>query len=836
MNEKVLRVVEFDKIISQLTEHADSAPGKTRCQALQPMEFLSDIDRAQAETEEALSYIFRQSSISFGSNRDFGYTFGALSIGSSLAAAELLHIASFLDNVARVRDYGLKAKETTSAIPKVRRTSDRETWKQNAAEGAKAAREEEENNVLFDLFDCLCPIPSLVSSIYRCILSEEEIADEASSELRRIRREMGGINGRIHAALNKMINVTYANFLQDSVYTMRGDRYCIPVRSDYKGQVPGIVHDQSSSGSTLFIEPTAIVNLNNELRELLIAEKKEEERILAELSAMAGDHLMELKDNAVNMTELDFIFARAKLALDQNATRPVFNERHYINILSGRHPLIDKKKVVPINVSLGDTYDMVVITGPNTGGKTVTLKTVGLFELMGMSGLHIPAGDRSELSVFSEIFADIGDEQSIEQNLSTFSAHMTTTVDILEKCDGTCLCLFDELGAGTDPTEGAALAISILNYLHKRHITTLATTHYSELKVYALRTEGVTNASCEFNVETLQPTYKLIVGVAGRSNAFAISRKLGLPEHIIDDARRQLSQETQNFEELLGELEEKRRKAQEEQEQVEKIRLQMEERERSLRQKEKELDRQKDKILRKANEQARDILQEAKNTADQAISDLRKSGSGGDMKAMEKTRSALREDVSRKNQKLQKEEAPQLKGRLTEKDLHIGDKVRVISMGLTGTVTELPRKGKVKVQCGIMNSQVKIDDLILIHEDAFGNTIAEQRGRKSTLKKAFANAQYQTPHEMNLDRAVSVQPEIMLLGMTTDEAIRELDKYLDDARMSHLESVRIVHGKGTGALRNAVQQYLRKQKGLSWRSGDFGEGDAGVTIVQLKKN
>ena len=835
MNEKVLHITEFDKIIEQLVSHADSAPGKAKCRTLLPMDSLFAINRAQEETEEALSYIFRQGSVSFGSVRDFSYTFGALSIGSSLSAAELLHLSSFLENVARVRTYGLSVKERSAVPVNRRRDQDKNNWKEQAEKAAAAVREEEENNVLFDLFDCLCPLPGLVSSIHRCILSEEEIADEASSELRKIRREMGGINGRIHAALNKMVNVTYASYLQDSVVTMRGDRYCIPVKAEHKGHVPGIVHDQSSSGATLFIEPTAVVNLNNELRELLIREKKEIEKILALLSQEAADHLTELKDNAINMTELDFIFARADLALEQNGSRPVFNDRHYINIRKGRHPLIDKKKVVPIDLELGDDYDMIIITGPNTGGKTVTLKTVGLFELMGMSGLHIPAGDRSELSLFREVFADIGDEQSIEQSLSTFSAHMTTIVDILRRVDKDCLCLFDELGAGTDPTEGAALAISILNFMHVRGIRTLATTHYSELKVYALRTDGIENASCEFDVETLQPTYRLTIGVAGKSNAFAISKKLGLPGYIIETAREQLSQETKNFEDLLSDLEDNRRQAQKEHEEAAALRDSLRRQEEALKNRERQLEEKKEKILQKAHEQARDILQEAKDTADQAISDLRKSGSRGNMAELEKTRSGLRDKVSKKEKKLQKkkEQAP-ARGKLRPEDLHIGDKVRVISMGLTGTVTGEPRDGKVKVQCGIMNSQVRIDDLLLIHEDAFGNPTAIQSSR-SSMKKAFAASEGRTARQLDFSQVQSVSPELNLLGMTTDDAVRELDKYLDDARVSHLESVRIVHGKGTGALRNAVHQYLRRQKWVkSFRLGDFGEGDAGVTIVRLK--
>ena len=821
MNEKVLNTVEFNKIIEQLTDNANSAPAKALCRSLVPMDNLADIRLAQEETDAALQLLIRKGNVNFGSNRDFGYTFGALSIGSSLTAAELLHLSSFLDNVGRVQTYG-----TT----------------QDGGRGISALSRDEsaqrpEDNILFDLFDCLYPLKSLSSEIQRCILSEEDIADEASPGLRRVRREISLAGGRIHQQLNKLVNVTLAPYLQDNVITMRGNRYCIPIKSEYKNQVQGIIHDQSASGSTLFIEPASIVNLNNQIRELTLQEKEEVEKVLASLSAEAADNLMALKDDAANMTKLDFIFAKAKLALSQNATMPIFNNRRYLRINKGRHPLIDKKKVVPIDLELGDEYDLIVITGPNTGGKTVTLKTIGLFELMGMAGLHIPAGDRSELALFDDVFADIGDEQSIEQSLSTFSSHMTSIVDILGKVDGNCLCLFDELGAGTDPTEGAALAISILNYLHERSIRAVATTHYSELKVYAMNTPGVTNASCEFNVETLQPTYKLLIGVPGKSNAFAISKKLGLPEHIIEAAREQLSQETQNMEDILADLEERRLKIEREQEEISALRALIDKEQKQIRNKEKLLDERRDKILEKANEEARDILADAKKKADEAISELRKTGRGGDMASMERTRSALREQVSKKNEKLSRkqEQVPQGKG-LKASDLHVGDKVRVISMGLTGIVTALAdSSGKVSVRCGIMNSKAALSDLALIHEDAFGNPVT--KGSRSSMKKAFENAGGAGNKQRDLDfsRNQSISPELNLLGMTTDEALSELDKYLDDARMSHLSSVRIVHGKGTGALRKAVHNYLRKQKWVKkYRLGDFGEGDAGVTIVQLQ--
>ena len=805
MNEKVLRITEFHRITERLSEYASSAPGKKLCLALTPMHILYDIEQAQSETETATAYLLRKGSVSFGSNRDFNETFKALAVGAQVSAPQLLQLASFLENAGRAREYGVFEKDAP------------------------------ENNALSDYFECLYPVKSLSSEIRRVILSEDDIADDASPELKRIRRSILQSGEKIHSQLTKMVNSSYSSYLQESLITIRDDRYCLPVRAEYKAQVPGIVHDQSSSGSTLFIEPQAVVELNNQLRVLAIEEKKEIARILEDLSAQAGEHLAELKANAENMSKLDFIFAKGQLALQQGAIRPKFNEKHQIRILQGRHPLIDPKKVVPTTLSIGEDYNMIVITGPNTGGKTVTLKTVGLLSIMGMSGLHIPASDGSELSLFREIFADIGDEQSIEQSLSTFSSHMATIVDIFRRVDRDCLCLFDELGAGTDPTEGAALAISILNFLHVRGITSLATTHYSELKVYAMKTEGVVNASCEFDVETLQPTYRLMIGVPGKSNAFAISKRLGLPNYIIETAKEQLSSETQNFEDVLSDLEAARKGAEYERAEADKLRRDLEKREKALAQREKQIDAKRDDILRKANEEARDILQEAKNTADKAISDLRKSGHGGDMQQMEQTRSKLRDQVSKKGEKLAYKAPAAVRGKLSAGDIHVGDAVRVLSMGLKGTVHSLPDKsGKLYVTCGIMQTKVQLSDLELIQDDSSVTLNgAAAKGGRSSLKRAFTQGT-SGGSGLDLDRAKRMTSEINLLGMTTDEAILELDKYLDDARMAHMDSVRVVHGKGTGALRSAVQQYLRKQKWVkSYRAGDFGEGDAGVTIVEL---
>ena len=840
MNERVLRITEYHKIIDMLTARATSEPGRKLCRALLPLDDIDEIERLQTQTADAVAFIFRKGSVNFGSTRDFTDAFRGLAIEASLTPPELLHLASFLENVARVRAYGHNDSN----------------------------EDENPRDSLYDLFDCLYPIPRLVQDIRRAILSEEEIADDASAELKRIRRQMLLTGEKIHSQLSKMLSGSHAGFLQDSVITMRDDRYCLPIRAEFKSQVPGIVHDQSSSGSTLFIEPAAVVELNNQIRALEIEEKKEIERILAALSAEAGTHLTELKDDAANMTALDFIFARAQLALEMNATRPVMNETRYINLRKARHPLIERKKVVPIDISIGGidpvlpgtaagsggesgaardgassgapvTTTMLVITGPNTGGKTVTLKTVGLLSIMAMAGLHIPAADRSELSVFREVFADIGDEQSIEQNLSTFSAHMTTIVDILRRVDRDCLCLFDELGAGTDPTEGAALAISILNFMHVRGIRTLATTHYSELKVYAMRTPGIINASCEFDVESLMPTYHLLMGVAGKSNAFAISKRLGLPNYIIETAREQIDRDTQNFEDLIAGLEDERRAAEKERSDAEKILRDLEKREKALAERERQMTNRREEILRAANEEARDILAEAKKEADEAISDLLKSGKGygsADMQAMERTRSALRDKVNSRNSKLKYQPKEDSTGKkLDPSKLMIGDRVKVISMGLTGTVSTLPdRRGKLFVQCGIIRSQVEVTDLALVEEDTAGNVVAGPK-KGSAIRRAFSGgAAAPKGGDLDFSRAAGISAELNLLGLTTDDAIMQLDKYLDDARMSHLDTVRIVHGKGTGALRQAVHNYLKRQKWVkSYRSGDFGEGDAGVTIVKL---
>ncbi len=685
----------------------------------------------------------------------------------------------------------------------------------------KREREDEEKDSLDDFFGTLDALSPLAHEIRRCILSEDEISDDASTELKHIRRSIRITNDKIHSQLTGMLGGSYRTYLQDAVITMRNDRYCIPVKAEYKNQVPGMIHDQSSTGSTLFIEPAAVVALNNQLKELSLKEQEEIKQILADLSAQASAYTDTLSENQKIMTTLDFIFARASLAMEQNATIPVFNTDGYVNIRKGRHPLLDKKKVVPIDVYLGKDFNLLIITGPNTGGKTVSLKTVGLFALMGQSGLHIPALDRSELSIFTEVYADIGDEQSIEQSLSTFSSHMTRIVSILKHADKGSLCLFDELGAGTDPTEGAALAIAILDNLHQKNILTMATTHYSELKVYALSTPYVENACCEFDVNTLQPTYRLLIGIPGKSNAFAISSKLGLPDSIIQSAKAQINQDKTSFEDLLTDLEHNRVTIENERLEIASYKNEIKQLKEKLQKKEDKIQETKDRILREANEKARDILLDAKNVADETIRVFQKAGPGASMRDLEKTREKVRGKISEKNDNLSLKAKQAPKKTVAPKQLKLGDSVKILSMGLKGIVSSLPdHKGNLFVQCGIIRSQTNINDIVLMEDEPVTKPSFTPRSGSGSMK---------------MSKSYSISPEINLLGKTVDEALAELDKYLDDAYLSHLSSVRIVHGKGTGALRKAVQGHLKKVKYIdSFRQGEHGEGDAGVTIATFK--
>ena len=793
MNEKALRTLEYTKIIERLTELAGSSIGKELCRNLKPSSNLAEIEAAQKQTSDALSRIYQRGSISFSGVQDVRGSLKRLEIGGSLSALELLRIAKLLETTSRVKSFG------------------------------RLENSDREKDSLDDMFDGLQPLANLYNEIYRCILSEDEIADDASPALAKIRRSIRQTNDWVHTQLASLVNGSSRTYLQDAVITMRNGRYCVPVKSEYKGQVPGMIHDQSSTGSTLFIEPMAIVKLNNELRELELQEQKAIEAVLAELSNMAAAENENIADNFRILTQLDFIFARAMLSKSYNGTEPIFNEKGHINIKKGRHPLLDKKSVVPIDIWLGKDFRLLVITGPNTGGKTVSLKTVGLFTLMGQAGLHIPAFDHSELSVFDEVFADIGDEQSIEQSLSTFSSHMTHTVSILKEATDRSLVLFDELGAGTDPTEGAALAIAILNELHSRGTCTMATTHYSELKVFALTTPGVENGCCEFSVETLRPTYRLLIGVPGKSNAFAISGKLGLPEHIIEDARSRISEQDESFEDLLSDLEHSRITIEKEQEELARYKAEAASLKAQLEKKQERLDSAKERILAEANEKAHTILREAKEYADETIKNFNKYGkaAGVSISDMERERTRLREKMNAAEKNMAKKTPAKVKKAVDPKALRVGDSVKVLSLNLKGTVSTLPdAKGNLFVQMGILRSQVNLRDIEPIDEPVI---TAPNFNRTGSGKIKMA-------------KSSSVGIELNLLGKTSDEAISELDKYLDDAYIAHLPSVRIVHGKGTGALRKAVHNYLRRCKIVDeYHLGEFGEGDAGVTIVTFKK-
>ena len=789
MNYKSLTTLEYDKIIDRLVSFAASDKAKERLKKLVPMTDIHDINAALSETSDALSRVYAKGAVSFGGVHDIGASVKRLEIGSSLNTVELLHISSLLTAAARVKNY---YEDTTDSLT--------------------------------GYFHALEPLTPLNTEIKRCILSEDEISDDASANLRSIRRQKVLAAERIHTELNKMLNSSSVrNCLQDFVITSRSGRYCLPVKAEYKSQVPGMVHDQSATGSTLFIEPAAVVKLNNDIRELELKEQAEIEAILAELSAKASEFTDELLTDFQVLTTLDFIFAKAQMSKQYKCSCPVMNTNNYINIKKGRHPLIDPHKVVPIDIYLGKNFNLLIITGPNTGGKTVSLKTVGLLTLMAQSGLHIPALDHSELAVFDNVFADIGDEQSIEQSLSTFSSHMTNTVSILKEADAHSLILFDEIGAGTDPTEGAALAISILNDLHKRGITTMATTHYSEIKVYALTTDGVENACCEFDVESLRPTYRLLIGIPGKSSAFAISKKLGLPDYIIKDASARMDADDVQFEDLLSDLEHSRITIEKERAEINAYKQEIQQLKDELKTKSDRLDERRDKILRKANEEAAAILKDAKEYADQTIKTMNKHGMT--VKELEKQRSAIRDKMNKRQEKLSVQAAkPKAHKAHDISEFKVGTHVRVLSMNLIGTVTAPPSpKGEITVQMGSLSTKTKINNLEIL----VGYKDPEEA--KKAPKGAGGSG------KIKMSKAASISHEINLLGLTVDEAVAKLDKYLDDAYISRIPQVRIVHGKGTGALRNGVTAYLRGVPYIkSFRLGEIGEGDTGVTIVDFK--
>ena len=790
MNTKALHILEYDKVIERLTDMAHSAPGKEKCRNLTPMSELSAVEYAQNQTADAVARVLRLGKISFQGNRDLSFSLNALTLGSTLSQAELLHIAEVLECGMRVSKFGAKEHD------------------------------EDPDDTLSSLFDGITQVPSLQREIRRCLISEEEVADDASSELKNIRRAKLQYGDKIHTQLNQMVNTTFRTYLQDAVITMRNNRYCLPVKAEYKNTVHGMVHDQSKAGSTFFIEPAQIVEYNNKLQELEASEKEEIERILATLSAMASEYVSVLAADCKVLSELDFIFAKAGLALSMNAAKPEYINDHFLEIRKARHPFIDKKKVVPIDIRIGEDYTLLIVTGPNTGGKTVSLKTTGLLCAMGQSGLHIPASSNSKLCIFRDIFADIGDEQSIEQSLSTFSAHMTNIISILNNADENCLCLFDELCAGTDPTEGAALAIAILKSLKDHGVLTMATTHYSELKVFALSADYAENASCEFNVETLSPTYRLLIGIPGKSNAFAISSKLGLSHDIIEDAKNEITETQESFEDLLTNLERSRQELEADQKTIEEERARIQVLRREIEEQSNALVEKKESILRRANEEAKEILEEAKDTADAAIRSYHKNG---DIRSMEKTRAELRGKIDKRKDALSVKPSEKVSEKpLNPKDIKKGDYLEIISMKCKGYVHTLPdAKGNMILTCGIMQVRTNIKDVRAAVEE-------EEKLPKYASKKG-------SNYSGTFSKAKTISPEINLLGQTADEAIANLDKYLDDAYLSHLRSVRVVHGKGTGVLRDAVGRHLRKLSYVkSFHLGEYGEGDAGVTIVEFK--
>ncbi|MBO4410932.1 MAG: endonuclease MutS2 [Lachnospiraceae bacterium] len=788
MNEKVIQTVELNKILKRLTEECETPLGKKEAEELLPMTDREDIEQAQSETADALARVYRFGSLSLSGARDVRESLLRLKIQANLSMPELLNISVLLKTALRVKAYGTR----------------------NDAEAL--------TDSLTESFALLEPLSPFQKEIERCILSEEEMADDASPGLFSIRRKIRAAEAKVRSELNALV-ISSGSYLRENVITMRNGRFCLPVKTEHRAQIPGMIHDESGSGSTVFIEPLSVVKLNNEIRELEIDETKEIEKILAVLSAEAETHQFEIGQNLKILSHLDFVFAKASLAREMKASRPVFNKDRRIVLKQARHPLLDPKTVVPIDVTLGDGFTALIITGPNTGGKTVSLKTVGLLSLMGQCGLHIPAYELSELGIFSEVFADIGDEQSIEQSLSTFSSHMKNIIQIIRTANSESLILFDELCAGTDPEEGAALAISILDTLRKRDARIIATTHYSELKLYALSTEGVENASSEFDVATLSPTYRLLIGIPGKSNAFAISRRLGLNEMVIQAAKEHISRDETTFEDVIKDLHDSKRKLDREKSEIGRLKAEAKRLQSSLDESNRKLEEQKERILSKAREEARDLLAEAKVQVDETIRELNRQGK--DVRELEKVRTKTREMLE-KTAGAPKDERPEDHApSLTAKDLHVGDGVLVRSMNLKGTVSTLPdSKGNLFVQMGIIRSQVNIRDLTLLDEE--------------TVSLGGKNVKISTSGA-GLMKAATISPEINLIGLTVDQAIPELDKYLDDAYLAHLPQVRIVHGRGTGALRQAVQKKCKSTPTIKeFRSGEFGEGDTGVTIAVFR--
>lgn len=797
MNTKALITLEYDKIIKKLETFASSTMGKALCKDLLPSSDYEEILSAQTETKDALTRLYKTGYLSFQGLSDIRPHLRLLEIDSTLNTKELLDIARLLSITAQAVEYG----DTEDDIMAY--------------------------DSLNSYFGELDSLEFLYQRITQCILSEDEISDDASSALKDIRREIKQTNISIHNKLTSVINSqNNKTMLQDALITVRNGRYCVPVKTEYRNAFPGMIHDQSSSGSTLFIEPMAVVQLNNHLKELDIKEKMEIEKILQSLSAQAASCSRELEENQKILTKLDFIFAKAKYAKEYQGTEPIFNTDGIVDIKQGRHPLLDPKKVVPIHIYIGEDFNMLLLTGPNTGGKTVSLKTVGLFQLMGQAGLHIPAFQGSRLAVFSDIFADIGDEQSIEMNLSTFSSHMTNLVHILDEADPNSLVLLDELCGGTDPTEGAALAISILEFLRARKATTVATTHYSELKLFALSTDGVENASCEFDVATLQPTYKLLIGVPGKSNAFAISRRLGLDERIIDRANDILSDEDIKFEDVITDLEQNRAKARKEADEAARMKRELTDLRKQIENDRIKLKENKSRILDEARREAKILVMDAKDEANSIIRDLEKMrqqgiSNGGNL---DKKTSAMRDKLKKKEDTIDKAMARAAKPKKTyvepPKNLKPGATVKIVDMNQEATVLKEPDKnGNVRVQAGIIKMDVHITNLRKVEEKK-SKELAEKYVRST---RAFES------------KSKNVSTEVDVRGQNLEEAWMNVEKFLDDCYLAGISPVSIIHGKGTGILRKGLQGYMKKHRYVkSFRNGRYGEGEDGVTIVELK--
>lgn len=790
MNDRTLRILEFDKIIDMLSSRAQSSLGKQMCLDTKPVYSLYEVRERLSETKEAFDIVLRWGSLPLEGIKNIQDNIKRAKMGFTLTPGELLGVCDILRCTKRLKAF------------------------------IKDGQKIEDYPIVGEIIDSLVYIKNLQEAIEATVIGEDEISDRASEKLYGLRRSIKDKNSRIREKLQGMLH-SYGKYLQDPIITIRGDRYVIPVKAEFRGNVPGLVHDQSSSGSTLFIEPMAVVELNNDIKELLLKEKAEIERILSELSKVVSSNGDELLINNENIAYLDYLMAKAKFGLDLNGSIPEINDKGVVSLKAARHPLINKEVVVPIDIRLGERFNALVITGPNTGGKTVTLKTAGLLTLMAMAGLAIPVRDGSQVSIFKKVFADIGDEQSIEQSLSTFSSHMTNIVNIIENVDDKSLVLVDELGAGTDPTEGAALAMSILQTFYKKGAKLIATTHYSEIKIFAMEEEGFENASVEFDVETLRPTYRLLTGIPGKSNAFEISKRLGLSEDIINEARNMVSQDAAKFEDVIQSLQSKTTLAERELDDAQRLRREAQAIKKELSEKKYKLDTQRDKLIKQAQEEARKVVRDAKYEADKIIKELNelrsKAQDAAAIKEAEEARKKINDKLS--NMVVKDVDTLEVKeGMIPLDSVNIGDEVYVTTLSQKGIVTSnVDSKGEVMVQIGIMKINVPLKKLM------------KDIKKKKEAKKTGVTKLVQ-------QKANNISTSIDLRGQMVEEAIYSIDKYLDDAFIAGFERVNIIHGKGTGALREGIQQYLKKHHHVkSIRMGEHGEGGSGVTVVEMKK-